>query len=247
MAPDRKEQPKPANKKGTFQKLDEAYAESSMEDQLLVYWNRYKNQILLGVSLAVALVVGIQVSNWWSAKAAADRGEAYAAATGAAEKEAFADKFSKSELGGVAYLELADQAYTDGEFSKAVSFYEKAFKAFDSDIFKQRAHLGIAVARLKAGDSTVAIKDLESISKQNDYPEVARAEALYHLSILDWEKEDFEAMLEKHQSIEALPNAGNWLRKAFELQNTVPGLKKLAEAQASDGWAAENLQTGSAN
>ena len=71
MASKDKEQPKQGDKQDTFQKLDDAYAESSMEDQLLVYWNRHKNQILTGVTVAVVLVLGIQLFKWWSQKSVA--------------------------------------------------------------------------------------------------------------------------------------------------------------------------------
>ncbi|MCZ6673870.1 MAG: tetratricopeptide repeat protein [Verrucomicrobia bacterium] len=247
MAEKRKEQPQPGNKQDTYQKLDEAYAESNLEDQLIVYWNRHKNQVLIGLLVAVVLVLGIQLSKWWSQKSVTDRGEAYAAATDDSQKEAFADNNSSSELGGVAYLELADKAYSDGNFVNAISLYEKAFKAFDLVTFKQRSHLGLALSRLQSGNATVAIKDLESISAKVDYPEVARAEALFHLSILDWENGSFESMLQRHEQIEEFSNAGNWPRKVFELQNSVPELKMLVLAKATDGLSVENLQVIPAN
>ena len=53
MASKSKDPSNSGDKQDTFEKLDEAYAESSMEDQLLVYWNRHKNQIVLGIGVAV--------------------------------------------------------------------------------------------------------------------------------------------------------------------------------------------------
>ena len=114
MASPPKEQSNPGKKSDTFAKLDEAYAESSMEEQLIVYWNRHKNQILMGLTGAALLIVGFQLSNWWSQKSVGDRAEAYAAATEDSEKEAFADKFSGTDLGGIAYLELADKEHPCG-------------------------------------------------------------------------------------------------------------------------------------
>jgi tetratricopeptide (TPR) repeat protein len=141
----------------TFEKLDEAYAESSVEEQLLVYWNRHKSQIVLGISVVVVLIIGFQISKWWSAKAISDRGQAYAEASDDAQKQAFADDNSGSDLGGIAYLELADSAYSEAEYSSAVSLYEKAFKAFEMIEFKQRAHLGLALSRLQAGEQGPAV------------------------------------------------------------------------------------------
>lgn len=228
------------DKQDTFDKLDEAYAESSVEDQLLVYWNRHKNQIILGVGVAVVLIVGYQVSQWMSAKSVADRGQAYSEASEGSEKESFADKHSGTDLGGVAYLELADKAYTDSEFSSAVSFYEKAFKAFEMTEFKQRAHIGLAMSRLRGGEEANAAKDLEAIADNADYPDAARGEALYQLSILDWKNGDYVSMLSHQDRIDGLENAGNWQGKALQLQSSIPELKKLVEENASGEPLAEN-------
>ena len=103
MASNRKEQSPPKDKQDTFQKLDEAYAESSLEDQLLVYWNRHKTQVLLGLAVAVVLILGIQIAKLWSEKAVSGRAKAYAEANDDSKKAAFAEKFSSSELGGVAF------------------------------------------------------------------------------------------------------------------------------------------------
>ena len=240
MASNRKEQPQPDKKQDTFNKLDEAYAESSMEDQLLVYWNRHKSQVILGVVAATAIIIGIQVTKWWSSKSASDRGAAYAAATEDADKAGFAEKFSGTDLGGVAFLELADKSYAEGEFAAAVPNYENAFKAFSRYEFKQTAHLGLALSRLQSGDESSAVKDLEAIAANTDYVDSIRAEALYHLSILDWKSGAFELMLQRHEQIEEMPNSGNWQGKAFQLQGSIPELKKLVEEKASDGLVVEN-------
>lgn len=240
MASNRKEQPQPGNQQDTFKKLDEAYADSSMEDQILIYWNRYKSKIILGLVAATAIIIGIQVSKWWGSKAAADRGEAYAAATEDADKAAFAEKFSGTNLGGVAFLELADKSYAEGEFAAAVPNYEKAFKAFSRPEFKQTAHIGLALSRLQSGGEPSAIKDLEAIAANTDYVDAIRAEALYHLSVLDWKSGTFELMLQRHEQIAEMPNSGNWQSKALQLQGSIPELKKLVEAKATDGLAVDN-------
>ncbi|MDA1065598.1 MAG: hypothetical protein O3C43_03760 [Verrucomicrobia bacterium] len=220
--------------------MDEAYAESSLEDQLLVYWNRHKTQVLLGLAVAVVLILGIQIAKLWSEKAVSGRAKAYAEANDDSKKAAFAEKFSSSELGGVAFMELADKSYSDKDYAAAIPNYERAFKAFERVEFKQRAHIGLALSRVLSGDESNAKADLEGISRNVDYPDAARAEALYHLSILDWQGGAFEAMLARHGEIEKLSSAGNWLGKALQLQASVPELKKLAEAKASEGLAIEN-------
>ena len=240
MASKSKDTSNSGDNQDTFEKLDEAYAESSVEEQLLVYWNRHKNQIVLGVGVAVILIIGFQVTKWWSAKSVSDRSEAYASASDDSQKEAFADDHSGTDLGGVAYLELADGAYTEGEYASAVSYYEKAFSAFDMIEFKQRAHLGLAMSRLQAGEESNASKDLEAIANNAEYPDAARGEALYQLSVIDWQNGDFVSMLAHQDRIDGLANAGNWQGKALQLQNSIPELKALVESSASGDTGLEN-------
>ena len=233
MAAKPKDPSQSEDKQGTFQKLDEAYAESSMEEQLLVYWNRHKNQIVLGVGVALILIVGYQLSAWWSAKSVEDRGQAYAEAADAGQKQAFADKHSGTDLGGLAFLELADKAYTDAEYSKAVGLYEQAFSAFELTEFKQRAHLGLAMARLQAGEEANAVKDLEAVANNAEYPDAARGEALYQLSVIDWQNGDFESMLAHQDRIDGLAYASHWQGKAMQLQNSIPELRQRVDGSAS--------------
>jgi predicted negative regulator of RcsB-dependent stress response len=240
MASNRKEQSQPKDEQDTFQKLDEAFAESSIEDQLIVFWNRHKSQVLLGLAVAVVLILGIQISKIWSEKATADRANAYTEATDDSKKAAFAEKFSSTELGGVAFMELADKSYSNSDYAAAIPNYERAFKAFERVELKQRAHLGLALSRLLSGNESTAIADLEAISNNAEYPDAARAEALYHLSILDWQGGAFEAMLKRHDQIENLSNSGNWRGKAIQLQGSVPELNKLVEAKASEELVVEN-------
>ncbi|MCB1123797.1 MAG: tetratricopeptide repeat protein, partial [Verrucomicrobiae bacterium] len=185
MASSPKEQSTPDKKQETYSKLDEAYAESNLEDQVLVYWNRHKNQIVLAVAAALLIIVGFQLTKWWKSKTIADRAEAYAVATDDSQKQAFADKHSGTDLGGVAFLELADKAYEEADYTKAAGFYQKALDAFKMVEFKQRAHLGLAMSNLQAVNESAAINELETIASNKSYPEASRGEALYQLSIID--------------------------------------------------------------
>lgn len=240
MASSPKDQSTPDKKKETFSKLDEAYAESSLEDQLVVYWNRHKNQIVLTISAALLIIIGFQLTKWWRGKTVADRAAAYAAASGDSQKETFADDHSGTDLGGVAYLELADEAFEAADYSNAAGYYQKALDAFEMVIFKQRAHLSLAMSRLLAGEESAAVQELESIAANTVYPEAARGEAYYQLSVIDWKRADFESMLRRHEEIDSLLNAGNWQAKARQLQNSIPELKKLVEAKSGAGISVEN-------
>lgn len=230
----RKKQPESQN-------LDEALAASDLEEQLVVFWNRYKNQVVWLLLLAVAAIAGIQGSKWWGAKSLSDRSAAYSSATTEVEKEAFADKNARHNIGGAAYLELADMAYSDEEFTKAAGYYEKALQALDLILLKQRAHLGLALATLQAGNTEPGLELLQAVANQGDYLDPAKAEALYHLSVIQWERADFPAMLNYHDQIDGLVNPGLWQSKAQSLQRTVPELKALVEERLNEEPTAGGL------
>ncbi len=247
MAPSPRSARRRRKKQTKSQKLDEALAISDLDDQLVVFWNRYKNQVVLLLLVALATIVGVQVAKWWNEKSMRDRSAAYSFATTEAEKEAFADKNAKRNIGGTAYLELADMAYSDGEFSKAADLYEKAFQALDLILLKQRANLGLALANLQAGNTEDAVDSLQAAANNGDYLDVAKAEALYHLSVIEWEKANFPAMLNYHDQIDDLVNPGLWQSKAQSLQRTVPGLKVLVEARLNEEPAADIFEPGLEN
>ena len=219
-------------------KLEDALVSANLDDRLVDYWNRHKNQVVLLLWLALATIAGIQGAKWWSAKSLSLRADAYAAATTDLEKEAFADNNARHNIGGTAYLELADKAYAEGEFSKAGPLYEKAYKALDLILLKQRSHLGLALANLQAGSKEEAVQLLQSAANNGDYLDVAKAEALFHLSVIEWKDANFSAMLSYQDQIEELSNPGLWQSKAQALQRTIAGLKELVEARLNEGETA---------
>ncbi len=247
MAPTPRSSKRRRKKQTQSQKLDEALATSDLDDQLVVFWNRYKNQVVLVVLVALATIVGIQGEKWWSAKSLSDRSAAYSTATTEVEKEAFADKNAKHNIGGAAYLELADMAYSDEDFSKAGDLYEKALRALDLIPLEQRAHLGLALATLQAGNTEDGLERLQAVANHGDYLDMAKAEALYHLSVTAWERANYPAMLDYHDQIDELVNPGLWQSKAQSLQRTVPELKALVEERLNEEPAADNLDPGLEN
>ncbi len=247
MAPTPRSAKRRRKKQTKSQNLDEALATSDLDDQLVVFWNRYKNQLVLVVLVALATIVGIQGEKWWSAKSLHDRSAAYSTATTEVEKEAFADKNARRNIGGAAYLELADKAYSDEEFSKAGDLYEKAMRALDLIPLEQRAHLGLALATLQAGNTEHGLERLQAVANHGDYLDAAKAEALYHLSVMEWERANFPAMLDYHDQIDELVNPGLWQLKAQSLQRTVPELKALLEERLNEEQAADSSDPGLEN
>ncbi len=222
----------PKDNKDTYEKLDDAFAEASVEEQLSVFWSRNKNFIIGGVSLFIIIVLGQQGFQYWTQKTKADLSASYAAAEEDVDKELFADRNSSTDLGGVAYIELADKAYEAGEFAKAQSLYEKSYSSFSYESLKGRSELGQGICKIQLDDNDGGVAALDSVSSNVNYTDVIRAEAYFQKSIVAWKQGDFVTMLSEQEALAELSNTGVWGVKADNLQKTVAELKALIEAEA---------------
>lgn len=157
--------------------------EISFEDRVQIYWMENKG-FVSGCILVLAL--GIIALNGMRMYKTAAEGKIQSAYAEAVENETLAD-FAKAnttqDLGGLAALTVADEAYTAEDFARALEFYSIAAGALSNDILASRAQLGQAFARFYNGEKEAALTQLKGIADNSSLPEAARAEAAYHLAV----------------------------------------------------------------
>lgn len=158
-------------------------AEVSIEDSISVYWMENKSFVSGSIILLLLLVIALngariyqnfneeKVKNFYSeAKANNTLGN-------------FAESNSSGYLGGLAALTVADEAFAEENFEKALKFYSIANQALTDNVLQGRALIGQAFALYYNEQKSEALDQLEAIAANTSLAEVAQIEAAYHLAI----------------------------------------------------------------
>lgn len=157
--------------------------EISFEDRIQMYWMENKG-FISGCILVLALaIIGLNGMRIYKTQAEAKIQAAYTEALAGETLADFASAYANKDLGGLAALSVADEAYNAGEFDKAVEFYSITAEALADNILGGRAEVGEAFARFYAGNEDEALAQLADIASDITLPEAARTEAAYHLAV----------------------------------------------------------------
>lgn len=208
--------------------------DADIEDRFNDFWKKNGGFVFAGVALLAVIVVGSQSVGYLE-----DRGEQklraqYAQVTSSEARLEFAEKYNKHPLGGLAYLELADQSYRAESYLEAISYYDSATEVLgdDNSILANRARLGCGMAHLQAGDS-LGLEKLEDLANDPDAIEVIRAEAAYQHAFAAWEASDLDAARRSLDLLGTFTAAPEWQALGFDLRSMMPPAEAPAFAPAS--------------
>lgn len=158
-------------------------ASLSFEDRATIYWNENR-RFLIGCILGLMLVtVGYQGMRILKEKTEAALQDEYAEAYETGMLAEFARAYTDKALGGFAALQIADKAYGQKNYEKALEFYTLAVSALEEPILAGRARIGQAFALYSTGKTAEGLAQLDAITTDNTLAEAIRAEAAYHLAI----------------------------------------------------------------
>jgi predicted negative regulator of RcsB-dependent stress response len=157
--------------------------EVSIEDRIHLYWMDNKGFISGCITVLALLIIGFNGMKIYVSYAEDKIQSAYAEAKASDALEDFAKAHSNKTLGGLAALEVADAAYTAGEYATAGEFYSIAVNSLDTDILLGRASIGQAFATFYDGDEDKGLAQLRALAADSGLPEAIRAEAAYHLAV----------------------------------------------------------------
>ncbi len=161
----------------------EESAEISLEDRISIYWMENKGFISGCIFVLALLIIAFNGMRIYKDHAEAKLQAAYAEAMAGETLADFAQANANKDLGGLAALTVADEAYTAEDFEKALNFYAIAADALAENVLAGRARVGQAFALFYSGKKDEALAQLADIAADNNLAEVARAEAAYHLAI----------------------------------------------------------------
>ena len=157
--------------------------EISLEDRISMYWMENKSFISSCIFVLALLIIVLNGMRMYKSHAEVELQNTYAEATANETLADFAQANSNKDLGGLAALTVADQAYSAKEFNKALNFYGIAADALATNFLSGRALLGQAFANFYIGNEEAALVQLAEIAANNSLAAVARAEAAYHLAV----------------------------------------------------------------
>jgi hypothetical protein len=188
-------------------------AEISFEDRISIYWMENKAFIGGCIFVLALLIIGFNGMRIYQSHAESKIQAAYTEALASETLAEFAQAHANKELGGLAALTVADAAYAEEDFEKALNFYTIAAGALAGNILEGRARIGQAFARFYTGAESEALAQLADIAANSALAEVVRAEAAYHLAV----EADVAGRAEEYAryvaQIQASPVAGQWQQR----------------------------------
>ncbi len=188
-------------------------ADVSFEDRIHMYWMENKVFISGCIAVLALAIIGFNGMRIYAAYAADKLQAAYAEAKADGTLEDFVQSNSSRGLGGLAAMEIADEAYADGDFSRAIEFYGVAVNALQNDVLLGRARVGEAFATYYNGDAEKALAQLRALAADSAMPDAIRAEAAYHLAINADVSGDAEAFERYASQVNTSATAGQWQQR----------------------------------
>ena len=158
-------------------------AEVSIEDRISVYWMENKSFVSGSIILLLLLVIAFNGAHIYKNFNEEKVQNFYSEAKANDTLGSFAESNSSGYLGGLAALTVADEAFTEEDYEKALKFYSTASQALTDNVLQGRALIGQAFALYYNEQVSEALDQLEAIAANTSLAEVAQIEAAYHLAV----------------------------------------------------------------
>ena len=193
--------------------------DADIEERFNDFWKKNGASIFGGIALGAAIVIGIQLFQYFDQKKEESIQEQFGAAQTVEEKIQFAEDHKDHQLGALAQLQVADERYKEGNYSEAAELYGATSKIFVDPTIVSRAVLGQGISLLQAGNREDGRSVLKAVTLDASALDQTRAEAAYHLAISYWEDQDNEKALEMTDVILQLDSAQFWAYRANLLRD----------------------------
>jgi predicted negative regulator of RcsB-dependent stress response len=203
--------------------------EPAFETAVQSFWAKNQKVVLILVGLVLLAIVGREA--WQYLAASREQGvQADYAKAGdqAAKLESFAAANSGHALAGVAYLRIADEKFTAGDYKTAAANYQKAAGNLKNPVMLGRSRLGAAISQLNAGDAAAGEAALKGISADASLDKGVRAEATYDLAALAAEAGKADDVKKYSEEVSKIDATSSWAQRATLLVVRAPGAAQPA-------------------
>lgn len=206
----------------------------TFEDKVNLFWKKNRNAVIALCVLVLLAIVGREGWNYLAAQKELEVEKAYAAATTPEQLKSFAAAHADHSLGGIAQLQMADDAYKAGKAADAVTAYDKALVALKDGPLAARAQLGRALAKISAGKAADGSGELKKLADDASQTKTVRAEAAYHLTSLAVEAGNAtEAQKYVDLLMQIDPDSQrSWTQRALQRRASLPATPAPAAAAA---------------
>ena len=153
------------------------------EEQLRAIWDKKENRtaVFAGCAIVVVIILGGYGYKAIAAERETQIEAAYSAAVTPARLRIFARDNPDHPLAGAAELKLADDAYSAGNYAKAIENYARAAATLSGTPLSARALLGKAVCQVRSGKNPEGTALLRQLAEDPAQLKAIRSEAAYDL------------------------------------------------------------------
>ena len=213
--------------------VDSSYEGANLEDQLFLFWHKFKTIIVACAVLGVLILAGWGILSVFQESQEARIQEEYQQAVISGEFIPFAEKTGSHPLAGLAYLQAADEKFEAEEYAEAATLYENAAGSLEDQAFNGRARIGKGVALALDGKQEEALAHLEEVARDGGNLGITRAEAHYHAASIATELNRPDVARTHIEEAMKLDRSQIWAGRAMALQQSLPK-QEVAEEESGE-------------
>lgn len=207
--------------------------EPGFEEALHAFWAKNRNLILGACVVALLAIVVREGLQYFAAQREKGVQAEFAQVAGQPAKlAAFAEAHPGHALAGVAWLQLADDKFSTGDFTGAVAAYQKAAAGVKNEALQARAKLGVAISQVSGADTTAGTAALKALSTDTNIAKGIRVEAIYHLASLALESGNTDEVRRLVDEATRTDATNTWSARATALLAALPAPGKTADPAA---------------
>lgn len=208
--------------------------EPGFEIALHRFWEKNRNLILIACAAALLAIVIREGLQYFAARREKGVQAEYAKISDQPAKlTAFAEANSGHALAGVAWLRVADDRFSTGDYPAAAAGYQKAAESLKNEALLGRARLGAAISQLSGSDRAGGEAALKALSADTTLGKNVRVEATYHLASLAAEAGNADEVRKLVDQVGRIDATSPWSQRATALLASLPPQTgKLAENPA---------------
>ncbi len=205
----------------TFDPNSDLPPDADIEDRFNDFWKKNGPTIFAAIAVFGLIIVGYQVYGFMQERKADRIAAEFNTLQDASAKLEFAERHGNTRLGGIAWLDLADDAFAAENFADAASRYETATRSLAGSPLSARARLGNAMSRLRLGEENAPML-LDQLARDPEVLVSIRAEAAYLLAVTHYSGENFRQARRALDLLATFEDAPMWQQRGLRLESRLP-------------------------